>query len=170
MRACGRNFKLAYSSEIQNPQYFQIGYDFYAGPRSYFVTNKNNPVIIGNAVMFGPDCKIIGGNHDASFINHHMYYNKNIDHLKSRIEIEDGVWVGANAIILSNASIGEGSIIGAMSLVNKRIPPYCIAVGVPSKPIKRRFEDNADLVKILNNTKSKYSMEEILYEYCLYKI
>jgi acetyltransferase-like isoleucine patch superfamily enzyme len=120
--------------------------------------------------MFGPDCKIIGGNHDALFINNHMYYNKNIDHLKSKIEIEDGVWVGANTIILTDACIGEGSIIGAMSLVNKRIPPYCISVGVPSKPIKRRFKNNTDLVNILNNTRSKYSFEEVIDEYCLFNI
>jgi maltose O-acetyltransferase len=149
LKKCGGNFKLAYSSEIRNPQYFSIGYDFYAGPRSFFVTNENNPVKIGNAVMFGPDCKIIGGNHDSSFINNHMYYNKKIDHLKGKIEIEDGAWIGANTVLLTNAHIGEGAIVGAMSLVNKTVPPYCIAVGIPAIPVKRRFDDNADLIKII---------------------
>jgi acetyltransferase-like isoleucine patch superfamily enzyme len=170
LNKCGSNFKISYSSEILNPQYFSIGYDFYAGPRTYFVTNKNNPVEIGNAVMFGPDCKIIGGNHDISFINDHMYYNKNIEHSKSKIVIEDGSWIGANSVILSNAIIGEGSIIGAMSLVNKKIPPYCISAGIPSKPLKRRFDKENDLEKILKNTGSKYSLRDILNEYINYKI
>jgi len=170
LKKCGVNFKISYSSEILNPQYFEIGYNFYAGPRSYFVTNKNNPVVIGNAVMFGPDCKIIGGNHNTSFMNNHMYYNKNIDHSKSEIVIEDGSWIGANAVLLSNAHIGEGAIIGAMSLVNKKIPPYCIAVGVPSIPIKRRFYDNNNLKAVLRNTDSKYSLKKVLNEYSKAKI
>ena len=38
---------------------------------------------------------------------------------------------------LQGVTIGEGSIIGAMSVVTKDIPPYTIAVGSPAKLIKR---------------------------------
>lgn len=170
LKSCGKNFKLGYSSELINPQYFSIGNDFYAGPRSYFVTNANNPVEIGNAVMFGPDCKIIGGNHDVKFKLNHMFYATGIDHMHSYIKIEDGVWIGANSIILSKADIGEGSIIGAMSLVNKKIPPYCIAAGIPAKIIKPRFNKISDLKEVLNNVKSKYTIDKILQIYKEYNI
>lgn len=167
---CGYNFKLGYLSEIINPQYFTFGNNFYAGPRSYFVTNKNNPVYIGNAVMFGPDCKIIGGNHDVRFTKNHMFFNKNIDHLKSFIQIEDGVWIGTNSVILSGANIKEGAVIGAMSLVNSEIPPYTVAVGIPAKKIKKRFEKIKDLEALLLNTNSKYSIPEINDIYKKYNI
>ena len=39
--------------------------------------------------------------------------------------------------VLSGVTIGEGSIIGAMSVVNKDIPPFTIAVGSPAKVIKK---------------------------------
>lgn len=33
-------------------------------------------------------------------------------------------------------TIGDGAVIGAKSLVNKDIPPDCLAVGVPAKVIR----------------------------------
>lgn len=55
----------------------------------------------------------------------------------SPVYIEDGVWIGENAIILPGCRIGKKSIIGAGSVVTKSIPAYCIAVGNPCKVIKR---------------------------------
>lgn len=55
-----------------------------------------------------------------------------------RIIIEDDVWVGLNAVILQGVTIGRGSIIGAGAVVNKSIPSWSIAVGVPARVIGRR--------------------------------
>jgi len=63
-----------------------------------------------------------------------------------RVVIEDDTWIGANTLILKNVRIGEGSIIGAGSVVTKDIPPYSIAVGNPAKVIKQRFT-NEELVR-----------------------
>ena len=51
----------------------------------------------------------------------------------SPIKIEKNVWIGELCCILQGVTIGEGSIIGAMSVVTKDIPPYTIAVGSPAK-------------------------------------
>jgi lipopolysaccharide O-acetyltransferase len=51
--------------------------------------------------------------------------------------IENNVWIGEFVSILPGVTIGEGSIIGTMSVVTKNIPPYVIAVGSPAKPIKQ---------------------------------
>lgn len=50
--------------------------------------------------------------------------------------IEDNVWIGESVCILPGVRIGYGSVIGALSVVSKDIPPYCIAVGSPAKVIK----------------------------------
>lgn len=54
----------------------------------------------------------------------------------SPIQIKDNVWVGEGACVMAGVTIGYGSIIGALSVVTKDIPDYCIAVGSPAKVIK----------------------------------
>jgi lipopolysaccharide O-acetyltransferase len=52
------------------------------------------------------------------------------------IIIEKNVWLGEYVCVLPGVRIGKGSIIGAMSVVNKDIPPHSIAVGSPARVIK----------------------------------
>jgi acetyltransferase-like isoleucine patch superfamily enzyme len=53
------------------------------------------------------------------------------------VRIENNVWLGEFVSVLPGVTIGEGSIIGTMSVVNKDIPPFTIAVGSPAKVIKK---------------------------------
>ena len=50
--------------------------------------------------------------------------------------VEEDVWIGCNVTLLCGVTIGRGSTIAAGAVVNKDIPPYCIAGGVPAKVIK----------------------------------
>jgi acetyltransferase-like isoleucine patch superfamily enzyme len=52
--------------------------------------------------------------------------------------IEDDVWIGLNAVILQGVTIGRGSIVGAGAVVNRSIPPWSVAVGVPARVVGRR--------------------------------
>lgn len=54
-----------------------------------------------------------------------------------KIIIEEGCWIGQNAIILPNVKIGKKCVIGAGSIVTKDIPDYSVAVGSPARIIKR---------------------------------
>ena len=59
------------------------------------------------------------------------------------VKIEKNVWLGEFVSILPGVTIGEGSIIGSMSLVNSDIPKYSMAVGSPAKVIKKyNFDTN----------------------------
>lgn len=53
------------------------------------------------------------------------------------IVIEDHVLIGTRCIILKGVTIGEGSVIGAGSVVVKDIPPHCIAAGNPCRVIRQ---------------------------------
>lgn len=53
------------------------------------------------------------------------------------VVIADKVWIGESCCILPGVTIGEGSIIGALSVVTKNIPAYSIAVGSPAKVVKK---------------------------------
>jgi acetyltransferase-like isoleucine patch superfamily enzyme len=68
----------------------------------------------------------------------------------SPIVIEDDVWIGRGAVVLKGARIGGGSVIGAHAVVNRDIPPYSIAVGVPARIIGDRREWNRLATEELN--------------------
>lgn len=52
------------------------------------------------------------------------------------IKIGQNVWIGGGAIILPGVTIGDNSVVGAGSIVNKSIPQNSVAVGNPCKVIK----------------------------------
>lgn len=59
------------------------------------------------------------------------------------VKIENNVWLGEFVSVLPGVTIGEGTIVGANSVVSKSLPPNVIAVGSPAKPIKQfNFETN----------------------------
>lgn len=92
-------------------------------------------VIIGNNVIFGPYVKIFSENHNFSNLNVPI---KDQGETRGNVIIEDNVWIGANATVLSGVTIGEGSVIAASSLVNKDVPPYSVVAGIPAKIIRQR--------------------------------
>ncbi len=53
------------------------------------------------------------------------------------IRIGNRVWIGENVCVLSGSTIGDGSIIGANSVVTGSIPAGCIAIGIPARVVKR---------------------------------
>ena len=53
------------------------------------------------------------------------------------VNIGNGVWLGANSIIIKGVSIGDNSVIGAGSVVTKNIPENVIAAGNPCRVIKK---------------------------------
>lgn len=88
---------------------------------------------------------------------------------KGDIIIEDDVWIGYRAVILSGVHIGQGAVISACAVVTKDIPPYAIAGGVPARIISYRFSE--DIIKRLlkkdigqlNDTLIKKHIDEL---YC----
>ena len=51
--------------------------------------------------------------------------------------IEDHAWIGSRVTILPGVRVGHHSVVGANSLVNRNIPPNCLAVGNPARIVRR---------------------------------
>lgn len=58
------------------------------------------------------------------------------------VEIGHDVWLGHGVIVMAGVKIGTGAVVGSGAVVTKDIPPYAIAVGVPAKVIKMRFDED----------------------------
>jgi acetyltransferase-like isoleucine patch superfamily enzyme len=92
------------------------------------------PVSIGNNVNIAQGVVLSGLDHNYKDVN------LRIDQQgvsTSQIVIEDDVWIGANAVVTKGVRIGRHSIIAACSLVNREIPPYCVAAGNPAVIIRK---------------------------------
>ena len=107
-----------------------LGSDSSIGNNSYI----SGVLEIGENVMIAPNCKFIGINHIFSKTKP---FN-DIGKIKNPIKIEDNTWIGYGSIILGGVTIGEGSVVGAGSVVTKDVPPWTVVGGNPAKVIKGR--------------------------------
>lgn len=60
--------------------------------------------------------------------------------------IENDVWIGFGAILLSGVTVGEGAIVAAGSVVVDDVPPYSIVASSKAKPISYRFDEDEILM------------------------
>ncbi|MGL5963171.1 MAG: CatB-related O-acetyltransferase [Fusobacteriaceae bacterium] len=110
----------------------------------YWGTEKEG-LEIGNFVSIAEGVKfILGGNHEVNTFTTYpfrvMALGEKIEAwTKGPIVVEDDVWIGTDALILSGVTIGQGAIVGAGSFVIKDVPPYSIVGGNPAKVIKYRY-------------------------------
>ena len=105
---------------------------------------------IGRGVLIGNSVGIVGRfDHDFRKVGVPVRFapwigdeNSKIDKKLNTVAIEDDVWIGYGAIVLSNVKVGRGAIIAAGSVVTNNVEPYAIVAGLPARTIGHRF--NAD--------------------------
>jgi virginiamycin A acetyltransferase len=160
----GKNNKFTQGVYINNMAI--VGNYNYFGPYSMV-----NNAVIGNYCSIAPGVKIGQGEHSIDFITTYNNISSKLINFslnQNSAKIGNDVWIGANAIIKQGVKIGDGAVIGAGAVVTKDIPDYAIAIGVPVKVIRYRFEEktikeikktqwwNYDIKKAMNIIDSLY--------------
>ncbi|MFW6326693.1 MAG: acyltransferase [Bacteroidota bacterium] len=156
----GKNFHAARGVFLWAKNKLTIGDNFYIGKYSLIECDAE----IGNNVIFANHVSLIGRyDHHyqqigvpirlASQIRDNDYNWKG---LNQKIIIEDDVWVGLGAIILSGVKVGAGSIIAAGSVVTRNVEPYSIYGGNPAKKISNRFDSEEDLKRHIEMYSKNY--------------
>nr|WP_025740925.1 CatB-related O-acetyltransferase [Aquimarina pacifica] len=139
----GKGFHSGKGVHLWAKNEIRIGDNFYIGRFSQIECDAiiGDNVIIGNHVAFvgkydhnykeiGVPIRLASQIRDADY---------NWFGLNSKVIVEDDVWIGYGAIIMSGIHIGKGAIIAAGSVVTKDVEAYAIVGGNPAKLLKYRF-------------------------------
>lgn len=97
--------------------------------------SMRGPVTIGDDTIFGPNVAIHAENHNFNDVKVPIRLQ---GATRKGVTIGNDCWIGSNVKILDGVTIGNGCIIAAGAVVNKDIPDYSIAGGIPAKIIKER--------------------------------
>lgn len=124
----------------------KISKDFTAAEYSYVGNNCliYPGVSIGRYTMLAQNVQIIGSDHNFNKVGVPSTFAGRPKLQKTNIGRD--VWIGANAIVMTGVSIGDGSIIAAGSIVTKDIESFAIVGGIPAKFIKKRFNSEKDIL------------------------
>lgn len=109
---------------VQGVQGLVLGKKTDIGAFTYI--NSTHGVEIQDEVQIGSHCSI--------------YSKSTIDDKQGKVTLKKNCRIGSHSTVLPGITIGENSIIGAHSLVNKDIPDNVIAFGVPVKIIRNLSE------------------------------
>lgn len=104
-------------------------------------------IVIKKNHLMAAFCYLVGGNHGSDRTDIPVLFQSRSS---KGIMIDENVWLGAGVTILDGVTIGRDSIIGAGAVVNKDVPEFAIAAGLPAKFKKDRREGKM-YTKILKN-------------------
>lgn len=128
----GKNVTLLQPLAVDYGTYTHIGDESFINYGAYFMDGGG--IRIGRYCFMGPRCSLYTAVHPL----HSGTRNKGLEQALP-ITIGDNVWIGGDVTILPGVTIGDGTVIGAKSLVTKDIPAHVLAVGNPCvivKPIR----------------------------------
>ena len=113
-----------YNWLVKNKEKLKLGCKTDIGAFTYI--NAKHGVVIGRNVQIGSHCSI--------------YTISTIDNKMGEVIIKENARIGTHSTIMPGVTIGENSIVGAYSFVNKDIPDNAVAYGVPVKIIRKNRE------------------------------
>lgn len=129
---------------LQAPVYFDYGcntsFGLNSGANFNFTCLDVCPVHIGDNVFIGPNVTLATPMHPLLPEERNAHQRPdgswhNVEYARP-ITIEDDCWLASNVVVCGGVTIGEGSVIGAGSVVTRDIPPHSLAVGNPCRVVR----------------------------------
>lgn len=149
-------------TEFTRPELCELGDHVAIDSGFYCTTNLK----VGNYVHISPHVAVIGGKTASLTVGHfcfisvgskivcasEKFYGEGLigpiipdeyhdEVINEPVVFEDFSGVGANCVVLPGVKLGEGSIVGACSMVKEDTEPWTIYYGVPAKPYKARKKE-----------------------------
>jgi putative colanic acid biosynthesis acetyltransferase WcaF len=89
-------------------------------------------VKLGSHVCVSQQVYVCTGSHD--------YRRRTFDLITRPVEVGDGAWLGARALVLGGVTVGSNAVVAAGSLVTKDVPVAAIVAGQPARTVAQRSE------------------------------
>jgi acetyltransferase-like isoleucine patch superfamily enzyme len=110
-------------------------------------------VSIGHRVLIAHNVTILDSlTHPLDAVQRHQHFRQiisaghpvNVDLDEREVAIADDAWIGCAVVILRGVSVGEGSIVGAGSVVMEDVPAWTLVAGNPARIVRHLKSDQAD--------------------------
>lgn len=165
-KSLGQNVKISDKASIYNADQIEIGDhsrvdDFCVLSGRIKIGRNTHITIYSNlaggekGITIGDFCALAYGGH--VFTQSDDYTGKTLtnstvpdeykEEIKEPVYIGKHCIIGANSVIFPGVVLGEGTSVGAMSLVLKSTEPWSIYFGIPAKKIRERRKDLLELEK-----------------------
>jgi len=149
IKHCGNDVHIGTGCRFWASQGISIGDQSYVGKEVTIETNAQ----IGRYALIANRVALVGRNdHEYSRIGVPTRFGRWVGGrdadpvvVNACVVLEDDVWLGFSATVLSGVRIGRGAIVAAGALVVADVPPYSIVGGVPARLLGQRFADLAEI-------------------------
>lgn len=144
IKSVGCDLHIGAGCHFWAPRAITIGDSSYIGKQVMIETNAS----IGRFVLIANRVALVGRrDHEFAAIGVPVRFGRWVggDDVEESVAneaviVEDDVWIGFGAIVLSGARIGRGAIVAAGAVVTSDVAPYTIVGGIPAKPLGMRFQ------------------------------
>lgn len=142
----GRRVHIGMGSVLEATVGLTVGDDVYIGKGCTVECNGS----IGRGVMLANRVGLVGRHdHDVSAVGRMVRHapwigDADFDPAKKaeRLVVEDDVWIGYGAVVLSGTTVARGAVVAAGAVVHRSVPPYAVVAGVPARVVGWRFTDD----------------------------
>lgn len=125
----GKGVLIKPSVNIKFPWKLKVGDNTWIG-EEVWIDNLSD-IEIGSNVTLSQGAMLLTGSHDHT--------RERFDFVSYPIILEDGVWIGAKAVVFGGITCRSHSILGLNSVAERNLEPYTIYKGNPAVPVIKRI-------------------------------
>lgn len=165
LKSYGKNVRISRYARIYSPEKISIGDNVRIDDYCIFSGN----ITLGSHIHIAAYCALYGAEHgilmedytglsaratiyaaiddfSGDYLIGPIHDNQLTNVIGGVVKICTYSQIGAGALIFPNLSVGEGAVLGAMSMAKESLEPWNIYAGIPAKKIKQRSKHLLELI------------------------
>jgi putative colanic acid biosynthesis acetyltransferase WcaF len=127
----GRNVTIKPGVNVKYPWHLTIGHETWLGENVWI--DCLVPTYIGSNVCISQGAMLLTGNHN--------YKKTTFNLIVKSIVLEDGVWIGARAVVNPGVTAASHAMLTTGSIATKNLDAYTVYQGNPAVKIRARIID-----------------------------